>query len=237
MTQTSCPGAVAVEVLDNPAWHSLAGRHAALSEGGDRVRRYRPDVSIFAAVADWDDPRVWDDIVELVGPDADFPFTGRRLDPPPGWRLAASGVGVQLVETPALAPAWDGEVVRLGEADVPEMLDLVARTKPGPFLPRTHLLGTYLGLRHHGRLVAMAGERLQPAGWTEISAVCTDPQLRGRGLASRLVLAVAAGIHDRGERALLHAAATNVDAIRLYEQLGFTLRRRTTFGALRTPAR
>lgn len=237
MTHTpSLDGAVDGHVLDNAAWSALTGRHRALSEGTERVRRYLPGVSVFAAVADWDDPRVWDDIVALVGPDADFPFTGHELVAPPGWSTSWVGEGVQLVETDALEAREDPEALRLGDADVPEMLDLVARTQPGPFLPRTHELGTYLGIRHEGRLVAMAGERLKPDGWTEISAVCTDAAYRGHGLAGRLVLAVAAGIQERGDRALLHAAATNTNAIRLYEHLGFTLRRRRTFGALHTPS-
>ncbi len=63
----------------------------------------------------------------------------------------------------------DVEAVRLGDADMLEMLDLVARTQPGPFLPRTHLLGTYLGIRRGGRLVATAGERFRPPGWVEVA--------------------------------------------------------------------
>ena len=51
----------------------------------------------------------------------------------------------------------------------------------------------------------MAGERLRPPGWTEISAVCTDPAWRGHGLASRLTRAVAACIVARGETPFLHA--------------------------------
>ena len=90
----------------------------------------------------------------------------------------------------------------LGAADVPEMLDLVERTQPGPFLARTVELGTYLGIRRDGRLVAMAGERLHPPGFTEISAVCTDAAYRGQGLATRLVRAVAAGIRRRGRDAV-----------------------------------
>jgi predicted GNAT family acetyltransferase len=116
------------------------------------------------------------------------------------------------------------------------MLDLVARTEPGPFRKRTIELGTYLGIRRDGRLIAMAGERLHPPGWTEISAVCTDPGYRGHGLATRLVRAVAAGIRARGETPFLHAAADNTYAIRMYERLGFTLRRTTTFRAVRIPA-
>ncbi len=132
-----------------------------------------------------------------------------------------------------VAAAPDPEAVPLGARDVPEMLDLVARTEPGPFRPRTVELGTYLGIRYRGRLVAMAGERLRPPGWSEISAVCTDPDFRGRGLAGRLIRAVAAVIRERGETPFLHAVASNTDAIRLYERLGFTLRRTTAFVAAR----
>ncbi len=108
-------------------------------------------------------------------------------------------------------------------------------TSPGPFRPRTYELGRYIGIRREGRLVAMAGERLHPQGWTEISAVATDAEYRRQGLASRLVLDVAFHIQSRGDRALMHAAATNVGAIAAYERLGFTLRRHTVFAAVRTP--
>jgi predicted GNAT family acetyltransferase len=81
----------------------------------------------------------------------------------------------------------------------------------------------------------MAGERLRPTGWTEISAVCTDPTVRGQGLATRLVRSVAAGISARGDRVFLHTSAENATAIRLYLGLGFRLRRTTTFRLLSTP--
>ena len=137
--------------------------------------------------------------------------------------------------TTASWPPHDPEAVVLGPADVPDMLALVERAQPGPFRPETIRMGTYLGIRRHGRLVAMAGERLHPPGWTEISAVCTDPEHRRRGLGKRLVRAVAGGIRERGETPFLHAAATNVTAIRLYESLGFRLRRTSTFGAVQVP--
>jgi predicted GNAT family acetyltransferase len=112
----------------------------------------------------------------------------------------------------------------------------VARTRPGPFLARTIELGAYYGVRDGGRLVAMAGERLRPPGWTEISAVCTDERHRGRGLAGRLVRHVAAGIRARGEIPFLHAASANTGAVRLYESLGFARRVPTFFYNLRVPA-
>jgi predicted GNAT family acetyltransferase len=50
-----------------------------------------------------------------------------------------------------------------------------------------------------------------------------------------LVRAVAHGIRQRGETPFLHAAAENVSAIRLYEALGFRLRRSTMFLGARVP--
>jgi GNAT superfamily N-acetyltransferase len=115
------------------------------------------------------------------------------------------------------------------------MLRLVDRTKPGPFAPRTIELGRYVGVWIEGELVAMAGERLHPQGWTEISAVCTDERFRGRGLASLLVLDIGHGIRARGELPFLHASAQNTNAIRLYESMGFVLRRKRVFTAWRLP--
>ncbi|WP_310742345.1 GNAT family N-acetyltransferase [Microbispora sp. H13382] len=222
-------------LLDNPVWASLTGPHARFAERYGNALRYPDDVSPFFALPGEPGPADWNDLAALAGPGAIVPVTGGALAPPDGWEVVAQGAGVQLTGDDVI-PAPDEEAVRLGPADVPEMLDLVARTQPGPFRPRTVEMGTYLGIRRDGALVAMAGERLHPPGWTEISAVCTDPAYRRQGLASRLVPAVAAGIRARGETPFLHAAASNTSAIRVYEGLGFHLRRRTTFATVRVPA-
>lgn len=221
-------------VLDNPVWAALTGPHRRFAETTGRAARYPTDVSPFTALADPADPTAWDDLAALVGPGAVTPVSGVPA-PPDGWEILEAGQGVQLVDT-ALRAEPAPEAIRLGTDDVPEILELIALTKPGPFLPRTVELGAYLGIRHRGRLIAMAGERLRPPGWTEISAVCTDPAHQGRGLATRLVRAVAAGIRERGDTPFLHASAANTGAIRLYESIGFTLRRRSTFHLVRTPA-
>jgi ribosomal protein S18 acetylase RimI-like enzyme len=221
--------------LDNPALSSLTGPHAHFAERRGRVLRYQADVSPWMALPDDPDARDWEDVAALAGPGALVPLAAVRVPPPGEWEVEFNLEGVQLVDE-SVAAAPDEEAVRLGPGDVPEMLALVERTRPGPFLPRTIEMGTYLGIRREGALVAMAGERLHPPGWTEISAVCTDDAYRGQGLASRLVLAVAAGIRERGEIPFMHAAARNTNAIRLYESLGFRLRRMTAFSAARVPA-
>ncbi|MFJ8137900.1 GNAT family N-acetyltransferase [Streptomyces sp. NPDC096013] len=221
-------------ILDNPARAALTGPHAHFAERRGRILRYPVDVTPWIALPDEPDADDWADVVALSGPGTEIPLLGFRGRVPDGWEVTFDIDGVQMVDD-GLAAAPDPEAVVLGPADVPEMLDLVERTKPGPFLPRTVELGTYLGIRREGALVAMAGERLHPPGWTEISAVCTDPVARGEGLASRLILAVAHGIRERGETPFLHTGAGNTNAIRLYESLGFRLRRTTAFLAARAP--
>ncbi|MGN9908996.1 GNAT family N-acetyltransferase [Phytohabitans sp. LJ34] len=221
-------------VLDNPAWAALNGPQAHLGEVRGQAARYHPDVAGFATLRPEPGPHAWAELAQLAGPGAEVALPGVTVDPPPGWEVIFTMAGVQLVDV-ALRAEPDAEAVTLGPADVPEMLDLVARTDPGPFRKRTIELGTYLGIRRDGRLVAMAGERVRPPGWTEISAVCTDPAYRGHGLATRLVRAIAAGIRARGETPFLHAAASNTGAIRLYERIGFALRQTTTFRAVRIP--
>ncbi|MFE2752733.1 GNAT family N-acetyltransferase [Actinosynnema sp. NPDC059335] len=219
--------------LDNPVWASLTGPHAHFAQRHGQVLRYPPDVSAFTALPDRPDERVWSDLAALAGPGSTVPITSPHT-PPAGWEVERFHA-VQLVDE-GLRVAEDAEAVRLGPADVPEMLALVERTRPGPFLPRTVEMGVYLGIRRDGALVAMAGERLHPPGWTEISAVCTDEAHRGQGLATRLVRAVAAGIRARGEQPMMHATASNTTAIRLYESLGFRIRKHVDIVVLRIPA-
>ena len=124
-------------------------------------------------------------------------------------------------------------MVDLNISHVDEMLALVELTKPGPFFRRTPELGTYLGIREAGQLVAMAGERLRPLGHTEISAVCTHPEYRGRGYASSLVSALVQKIIGRGETPFLHVRTENAEAIRVYEKLGFKTRRVITIAVVK----
>ncbi|MEV6612395.1 GNAT family N-acetyltransferase [Streptomyces sp. NPDC051051] len=223
-------------VLDNPALASLTGPHSRFAERHGRLLRYPVDMSPWLALPDDPDADDWADLAALAGPGGEVPLLGFHGEVPAGWETTQRIEGVQFVDD-GLAAAPDAEAVRLGPADVPDMLDLVARTRPGPFERRTVELGTYLGIYREGALVAMAGERLHPPGWTEISAVCTDPAVRGQRLATRLILAVAHGIRERSETPFLHTGAANTGAIRLYESLGFRLRRRTAFLAARAPER
>lgn len=230
------------EVLDHPVWTSLAGSHARLARRVGSATTYLPDVSTFCAVAPDSGADGWSDMARLLGSGGFADMFDCPIPPPSNWEPVFTVDGLQLVgpdgglprEAPRDLPDGAG-IVELGEADRDAMLDLTSRTKPGPFRPRTPDMGVYLGIRHGGELVAMAGERLHPPGWTEISAVCTAPGARGRGYAAHLVRALAERISDRGDRPFLHVVHDNVGAIELYTRLGFRVRREVTFRGFRVP--
>lgn len=226
----------ATHILDNAKWNSLSGPHAHLAEVCGLARRYPVDISPFNAIADILSQQAWDDLHTLIGDNGVSIVIGGDLKVFAGWRVIKQFPGVQLTGE-HVRGEHDHELIKLTDTDVPEMLDLIARTEPGPFLPRTIELGGYLGIRVNEELVAMAGRRINPPGWIEVSAVCTAAEYRGRGYAARLVKAVVAGIRESGEEPFLHASAENKDAIRLYEKLGFKIRSKPTFTILRPIAK
>ena len=224
-------------VLDNAVWHSLAGTHDGFAERVGSAARYDPDVSIFGALAeDADDADGgWRDLEQVVGSSGiAVLFRAEIPEPPAAWTRLDGGRGHQMVLR-ELAPVDLPDARELGTDDVGEMLALVELTRPGPFSVRTIELGGYVGVFDGDQLVAMAGQRLAPPGFREVSAVCTHPDFRGRGLAAGLTALVAQRILARGERPFLHHAADNDPARRVYEALGFQFRRQVVFTAFGAP--
>jgi ribosomal protein S18 acetylase RimI-like enzyme len=214
-------------LLENPAYASLGGAHARFAQVCGRARRYPADVAPFLALPWPPSARDWRDAAGLVAPGTHVAVRRDGVELPDGWRAVEEFELVQMVGE-RVTGADCAEAIELGAADVPEMLELIAQTEPGPFLARTVELGDYLGIRRGGALVAMAGERFRLDGWTEISAVATRPDHRGQGLASGLMGALIAGIQRRSQRVFLHVVSTNTGAIRLYEALGFRVQKTAT---------
>lgn len=211
--------------LDDPIGLALRTRHAhhALAEG--TALRYPSDVAPFGSIpfdATDDD---WASLATIAGADTIAMFVPSEFDVAHGWQTHLDLGLTQLTDDDVDTSGERlSDIVDLDETDVPEMLRLTALTRPGPFLPRTVEFGGYVGVVENGRLMAMAGRRLSVPGWVEISAVCADPEVRGRGYARRLITEVARGIRRDGDRAFLHVAHGN-PARGLYEAMGFVVRR------------
>jgi ribosomal protein S18 acetylase RimI-like enzyme len=226
--------------LDNAVWHSLVHAHQDFAERHGQAARYDPDVSIFGGLGDTDSDTdgaaAWRDLGAVVGSSGvAVLFRAEMPQLPSGWTRLDGGRGHQMVLGELATVDAPSGIRALGPDDVGEMLALVELTRPGPFSVRTVELGGYVGVFDGGRLVAMAGQRLAPPGFREVSAVCTHPDFRGRGLAAGLSALVARDILERGERPFLHHASDNHAARRVYEALGFEFRRQVVFAALGAP--
>ncbi len=222
--------------LDRPIWSALTGRQASLALTRGQAVRIRPDIGIFAAARD---AAATDDLEALV---AAHPGTGfleaegaSFVDIlPQGATVALRAVLVQMTAreiTPGPTVAWEPLV----EADAEAIFDLAMLTRPGPFRPRTMEFGGFIGVKAAGQLIAMAGTRLRCDGFSEVSAVCTHPDHRGRGLAKALMREVAGRFIAAGETAFLHAFADRAETIALYRTLGFEVRQRIVYTVLAEP--
>jgi ribosomal protein S18 acetylase RimI-like enzyme len=220
------------DLLDRPIWNALTTSQKHLAEGGPVALRYPVAMTPFADMVDMSAASFAALGDLLSGSQVAALFTPEPVDVPAGFKVVIAAPCEQMIGSPTDSPLRDAEIVTLGAADVPAMMALTALTKPGPFALRTHELGTFLGIRAGGELVAMAGERMKPGHFTEMTAVCVHPDHRGRGYAQALLAAIARQIEARGETPFLHVLSNNASAMALYQRQGMTIRRRLHVTAL-----
>jgi predicted GNAT family acetyltransferase len=225
--------------LDNPIWFALTSTHAHLAEGDGLARRYPLHLAPFAAVRE-QTPEGFAALARALHPEGMAALFVTPLEPPPpGWAHVRTFEVVQMT-CEKLVPTPEPEMIELETKNVPEMLELIQLTEPGPFKERANELGKFYGVHatdsdRDGKLVAMAGERIRLTGFTEISAVCTHPDYQRRGLARGLMHRISREILARGEVPFLHVFAGNSNAIRAYESLGFQQRQVFTGVVIKAP--
>lgn len=225
--------------LDNVIWQALSTRQAGIAHSAGSARKFPADIGPLAGFENGEAEGYASLALLLREREIGAIFLNHPYLPREGWEWLAGAPLVQMVQERSEMPPSksSAEIVELGVQNSAEMIALTALTKPGPFGPRTHELGTYLGIRNPGKLVAMAGERLKVPGLTEVSAVCTHPDYLGRGYAAALMSEVMRRIRERGETPFLHVRADNARAIALYERLGFRTRWAGHFAVLRQTKR
>jgi ribosomal protein S18 acetylase RimI-like enzyme len=213
-------------VLDNPVWYALTSTHQQYAWGNAHIKRYPAAVLPFLGCSH----PAQDTLAAINGwmvPGEKLFVIGVLPALSPEWSVTAELDCVQMIatETVVLPAQEDTMVELLEEKDREALAQLVNTVQPGFFREETPLLGRYYGIKKDNRLVAVAGERLQLTGYTEVSAVCTLPGYTGRGYAQQLVAHVCNTNLQEGKQLFLHVLASNTRAIQLYEWLGFRRRR------------
>lgn len=223
-----------VAILDNPIWNSLTTTHAGFAVGNGLARRYATEIGPLSGLSEPTDEALAALAALVPAGDVAVLFLEERIKFPANWQVVFAETLVQMISTSVPEEqALVQQIVPLGPEDFSEMIALAKLTEPGPFRERTATLGGFIGIRVNGRLAAMAGQRLSPTGFSEVSAVCTHPEFRGRGFARALVASVARNIYAADTVPFLTALATNTGAIGVYEQVGFVIRRRFHLAVLK----
>lgn len=212
-------------LLDNPIFHGMITGNGHLAAGTDSVRFYPKEVSPFVGLRDFDEESFSTLANIHHGKIPAVMITAKDPKVPASWKMVHQSKILQLVAEDPKPPAdFAEQIIPLGTTHIPQMLELTKMTNPGPFAERTIEFGNYKGIFDGEKLVAMAGYRMQPDPYIEISAVCTHPDHTGKGYGNALMLYQAQQIIAQGNIPFLHVRKDNENAIRLYKRSGFAIR-------------
>ncbi len=212
-------------VLDNPIWHALNSGSKKFAFGKEKVLLINRDMGFFAGLPDYTSENL-DELYRFLEPGQRvILFPSRELLLDKKWKIHNKHKLLQLVCCRDFSKLEaEPEIKVLEQNVVEEMLSLTQLTRPGPFLKKTIEFGDYFGFFLGGKLVSMAGSRLSPSPYTEVSAVCTHPDFAGKGISKRVLPFVLQQIQQRGTIPFLHLYPENTPALRLYSSLGFVER-------------
>ncbi len=221
-------------LLDNPVFNALISGNSQMANGNKEARFFDKEVSPLIGLREYT-PETFKQLYELITEDRTLAtVTAFDIDIPAPWKLVNNIKILQMVfEGQLPGGGITEEPVTLQKEHVPAMLALTKLTNPGPFAERTIEFGNYEGIFKDGALAAMAGFRMQPSPYTEVSAVCTHPDHHGKGYAGQMVRRKTQQILDAGAKPFLHVRNDNFAAIRLYQKLGFVIRTEINFNVIR----
>ena len=121
------------------------------------------------------------------------------------------------------------EITSLSADQAEDLFELVNLVQPGYFKRKTFQLGDYFGIIKNNALISVSGERLMMNDFIVVSSIVTHPDHTGKGYAKQLNAHTVNRIMDQHKTPYLHVLETNEAAIKLYEKLGFTIRRKISF--------
>lgn len=214
--------------LDNPVWFSLIETHQNLALDYQNTLFYKPEYCPFGAFIDINSTaeaiNQYSQLSKSFFIVGQKPFFDQRV------LLKQELVCEQMLIEKVIDFEEKNEIIKLEtDESKKQLLELVNKVQPGYFFHKTPDLGNYYGIYENNKLVAVSGERMKMNNFTEISAVVTHPDFTGKGYAKQLVSFVSNKIIEERKIPFLHVAAKNDGAIKLYEKLGFSKRRKISF--------
>lgn len=216
-------------VLDNPVYYALATGNQNLTNGNTQIKYFGRQVAPFVGLKNIS-TESFQALYDILPDDGPFVFISvKETDIPAPWQVLATIPGYQMVCNGNVLPADEINLVMLTDENIPQMLELTQLTNPGPFAQRTIDFGQYVGIFEGNKLAAMAGQRMNPLPYAEISAVCTHPDHTGKGYAKQLLAFHINRIKAEGNIPFLHVRSDNERAIKIYQSLGFEIRSKVYF--------
>lgn len=217
-------------LLDNPVWNALSTGNSSLANGNDQVKFYDKEVSPLVGLKEFSKDH-FGILHELINsPRILAVVSPGEIVIPDQWKAINHIKILQMVFDGSIPPApVSHEFIPLQRQHVPAMIALTNMTNPGPFSERTIDFGNYQGIFKNNELIAMAGWRMQPSPYIEISAVCTHPDHHGNGYASLLMNYHITKIIRASGIPFLHVRSDNANAIKLYKKRGFFTRKELDF--------
>lgn len=214
--------------LDNPVWHSLNEVHNDYSIEYKGGKFYKPDYCSFGGFVDLESFAIDIDAYSHLTPN--FFVVGEISRNIGKLILNKNLVCIQMILKQPIALDIYEEITELkSENHKKDLFNLVNIVQPGYFHCNTGDLGTYFGIYKNNKLIAATGERMKMHRFTEVSAVVTHPEHTRKGYAKQLIKQTTQRIFNEGKTPFLHVTASNINAIKLYESLGFSMRRKINF--------
>ena len=215
-----------IEKLNNPVWNSLNETHGTFSIKYDGIKFYAPEYCPFGGFINLENSSAKNNNFYVVGKK---PLFSNALT------LNKNLVCNQMILDKPINISINEEIVELKtQRQKTELFHLVNMIQPGYFNSKTSDLGNYFGIYKDEKLIAVTGERMKMNEFTEISAVITHPEHTGKGYAKQLIKQTTNQIFKENKIPYLHVAESNIGAIKLYEKLGFTTRRKISFWNFKT---
>lgn len=213
--------------LDNPVWFSLCESHQIFAVNYDHVKFYQPDYCPFGGFTTT--RGISKHIEEYATLVDNFFIVGNKPKLSNHALLKKELVCLQMIIKNGIDLEIKENITALTNEHSAALFELVNAVQPGYFKNKTALLGDYYGIFKNDELIAVAGERMKMFDFIEVSAIVTHPLHTGKGYAKQLIAHTVNNIFIKKKIPYLHVLENNFAAIKLYEKLGFTTRRKISF--------